>query len=182
MVATGPDSINVSWDPPPQQAQNGNITAYSLTCQPEDPAQAMLPITYPAPGSYNLRGFSPATTYNCSVFASTAGGSGPSALQTVTLLDDGETCMQWFIHNDWIIIFLLVPGPVEGLMFTKISTSVLQILWSSPESNPGRIQQYLVLVETRDGSVLQESVPGTQTTILIANLSEVYGFNNYMYD
>lgn len=91
IAATGPDSISVSWNPPPQQAWNGNITAYSLICQPEELVEATFPVSYPAPGSYSLRGFSPATTYNCSVFASTAGGSGPSALQTVTLLDDGET-------------------------------------------------------------------------------------------
>ena len=65
-----------------------------------------------------------------------------------------------------------VPGPVEGLMFTKISATVLQITWSSPESSRGRVQEYLVLVETSDASVARETVPGQQTTALIANLSE----------
>lgn len=90
-MATGPNSINISWNPPPLQAQNGNITAYSFICQPEELVQVTFPVPYLAPGSYTLSGFSPAMTYNCSVFASTAGGSGPSAIQAVTLLDDGET-------------------------------------------------------------------------------------------
>ena len=55
-------------------------------------------------------------------------------------------------------------------MFTKISASILQILWSRPESTSGRIRQYSVLVETRDGSVFQDNIPGAQTTVLIANL------------
>ena len=88
VVATGPVSISASWSPPPQEAQNGIITAYLFTCQPEELVSA-IPATFPAAGSYSLSGFSPATTYNCSVLATTAGGSGPPALQTVTLLDDG---------------------------------------------------------------------------------------------
>ena len=58
-------------------------------------------------------------------------------------------------------------------MFAKISASILQILWSRPqESTPGRIQQYLVSVETRAESVFQDSVPGQQNTVLISNLSK----------
>lgn len=89
MVAIGPDTIQASWDPPPQDARNGIILAYNLTCQPEVLTTA-LPTTYPAAGIYRLTGFSPATTYNCTIFASTAGGNGPPAIEVVTLLDDGN--------------------------------------------------------------------------------------------
>ena len=88
LFAMGPDSVGVSWDPPPLEAQNGNIIAYTLTCQPEELLEA-LPTTYPTAGNYSLSGFSPATTYNCTLYATSAGGSGPPALQTVTLFDDG---------------------------------------------------------------------------------------------
>lgn len=87
-MATGPESITVSWDPPPTEAQNGIIISYTLSCQPESMA-GNFPAMYSTAGNYSLDGFTPATTYNCSVFASTAGGTGPAALQTVTLLDDG---------------------------------------------------------------------------------------------
>lgn len=90
MIATGPVNVSVSWSPPPQEAQNGVITAYILTCQPEERVES-LPATYTTAGNYRLNGFSPATTYNCSVLATTASGSGPAAVQAVTLLDDGMT-------------------------------------------------------------------------------------------
>ena len=87
-MATGPESISVSWRPPPPESQNGIIIAYTLTCQPEEFVDA-LPATFLAAGNYSLSGFSPATTYNCSVHATTRGGSGPPALHIVTLFDDG---------------------------------------------------------------------------------------------
>lgn len=90
VVTTGSESISVSWGPPPPEAQNGIITSYNLSCQPEEDVFDSLQATYSTVGNYSLLGFRPATTYNCSVFASTAGGSGPEALQTVTLLDDGN--------------------------------------------------------------------------------------------
>ena len=89
-MATGADRIMVSWDPPPLETQNGVITTYSLTCQPEELLLANHSVSYSAPGAYLLTGFSPAQTYSCSVYASTASGHGPPAVQTVTLLDDGE--------------------------------------------------------------------------------------------
>ena len=87
IVALGPESVRVSWGPPPQEAQNGIIIAYTLTCQPEE--MMTLPMTYPAAGNYILNGFRPATSYNCTVLATTSGGSGPPALQTVTLPSGG---------------------------------------------------------------------------------------------
>lgn len=93
MVAEGPDTVGVSWGPPPREVHNGIIIAYTLTCQPAELlTEAALSANYSASaGNYSLlSGFSPATTYNCSVFATTAGGNGPSAHQAVTLLDDGK--------------------------------------------------------------------------------------------
>lgn len=89
-MATGPESVIASWDPPPPEDQNGIITLYNLTCQSEEYVAG----TFPVEGSYVLSGFRPATTYNCSVLAITAGGSGPPAVQIVTLLDDGKALDQ----------------------------------------------------------------------------------------
>ncbi len=89
ITATSSENITVSWDPPPRESQNGIIIAYTLTCQPQELATA-LPVTYSAAGNYSLSGFRPATSYNCTVFAATAGGNGPIAFQVVTLLDEGN--------------------------------------------------------------------------------------------
>ena len=87
--ALSPYNLQFSWNPPPVDAQNGVIIAYTLSCQPEE-ALTSLPVTYTSTGTYVLSGFSAATVYNCSVYAATAGGSGPSALQTIATLDDGN--------------------------------------------------------------------------------------------
>lgn len=64
-----------------------------------------------------------------------------------------------------------------GLTFTSISATVLQISWRDPEVTNGEIQSYFVLVETRAGAVLQESVPREQRTIVLPNLSKINFFH-----
>lgn len=66
----------------------------------------------------------------------------------------------------------IVPGPIVGLTFTKISATVLQISWNSPEVTNGDIQFYSVMVETRTDLVFQENVPGEQRTILVTSLGK----------
>ena len=39
-----------------------------------------------------MGGFTPATSYNCSIFASNSQGSGPATYMMVTTADDGEDC------------------------------------------------------------------------------------------
>lgn len=97
VIATSAENISISWDPPPREAQNGVIIAYTFICQPQELATAQ-PVTYSAPGDYSLSGFRPATSYNCSIFAATAGGNGPTAFQIVTLLDDGNYCYDLHTH------------------------------------------------------------------------------------
>ncbi len=171
-MATGPESVSASWGPPPLETQNGIITAYNLTCQPEGLVADLLAV-YPAAGNYSLSGFSPATTYNCTVFAVTAGGSGPPATQAVTLFDDGTKPPQASTHMSHMFTLIAVPGPVPVLLFTSISATVLQISWTSPEVTNGGIQLYSVLVKTRASSVFQANVPGEQRTVLVANLSKI---------
>ena len=91
VFATSPTSIQSYWSPPPEDDQNGVITSYVLTCQPEaESVPATFQMSYPTAGSYNVSGFSPTITYNCSVYAVTAAGRGPSTSHTVTMPDDGK--------------------------------------------------------------------------------------------
>ena len=46
-------------------------------------------MVFAAAGSYTLNGLSPATQYNCSVFASTSHGGGPTTTIEFTTPDDG---------------------------------------------------------------------------------------------
>ena len=89
--ATNPTSIQFDWSPPPETDQNGIITSYVLTCQSEaETMPAMFQMSYSTAGSYNISGFSSTITYNCSVYAITAAGSGPAASQIITMPDDGK--------------------------------------------------------------------------------------------
>ncbi len=91
IFAINPTSIQFDWSPPPEEDQNGIITSYVVICQPEaETVPAILQTSYPTAGSYNISGFSPTITYNCSVYAVTAAGSGPAASQTITMPDDGK--------------------------------------------------------------------------------------------
>ena len=93
--STSPYTLRFSWNPPPEETQNGVITTYTLTCEPEE-TLPNLPATYTTAGTYIIGGFNAATVYNCSVFAATAGGNGPPALQMITTPDDGTHLVSLF--------------------------------------------------------------------------------------
>ncbi len=87
----GPRTLTFSWDHPP--GLEANTCTYQLSC---DPQPVGFPKTYNS-NDFNESGveatesgFTPSTSYNCSVLVSSGGGDGPAAsLATVTTLDDG---------------------------------------------------------------------------------------------
>ena len=86
VIAMGPRSLEFSWSPPLAAQRNGVIIGYTLSCQPNSQD---LPATFSSAGRYNLPGFTPATQYSCSVYASTSGGNGPRTYRISTTLDEG---------------------------------------------------------------------------------------------
>ena len=83
---TGSRTVELSWSAPIEEDQNGVITSYYLSCEPELNG---LPAVLENPGSYPFTGLTPATEYNCIVYASTAVGDGPSMVTSFTTLEDG---------------------------------------------------------------------------------------------
>lgn len=75
------------WEEPEPHLQNGVILSYTITCDPspDDPLKSVSEA-----GSITVGGFSPLTTYNCSVSASNSAGSGPLAYYDVTTGDDSK--------------------------------------------------------------------------------------------
>ena len=106
--SVSPYTLSFFWNPPPEETQNGVITSYTLSCQPEQ-ALPSLPVTYTAAGTYVISGFSAATLYNCSVFAATAGGSGPPALQMITTDDDSNYSLSHSLKFNNIFHFICSP-------------------------------------------------------------------------
>ena len=69
--------MTFSWSPPAPTLRNGVITGYSLSCVAVAGGESSISMQYTAAGTFTLRGFTPATSYNCSIAASNSQGSGP---------------------------------------------------------------------------------------------------------
>ena len=94
--------MTFSWSPPGPTERNGIITGYFLSCVPVSGGGNSISMQYTAAGTFTLGGFTPATSYNCSISASNSQGSGPVAYVDVTTLDDGELYnMDGFLINDY---------------------------------------------------------------------------------
>ena len=79
--------LTFSWDPPSPDSRNGLITDYTIQCS--DYHETLIP---PDSSPYTASGFTPNTSYNCSIFASNADGNGPATYRLVNTLEAGE-CM-----------------------------------------------------------------------------------------
>ena len=84
-AVAGQRLVVFSWSPPPVTLRNGVITSYTLSCSP---SPSSLPRSPSQPGPLTVAGFSPDTSYSCSVVASNSVGSGPPANITLTTLQD----------------------------------------------------------------------------------------------
>ena len=86
MVTPEARHMTFSWAPPNAPERNGVITGYSLSCTPS--SISMQP--YTLAGTFRLEGFTPATTYNCSIFARNSIGNGPVVSMIIRTLEDGK--------------------------------------------------------------------------------------------
>ena len=95
-----PTMLHFSWDPPPDNKQNGNITSYSLSCNP-DPFGGVPKVFHQSSNiDVTLDGFKPATTYQCRVSAGTSAGYGPDGTIPIMTL---ESSMYDIIATiDWL--------------------------------------------------------------------------------
>ena len=85
--------MTFSWSPPAPTERNGVITGYSLSCVPVSGRGNTISMQYTAAGTFTLGGFTPATSYNCSISASNSQGSGPVSSMISTT---PEACKQLF--------------------------------------------------------------------------------------
>ena len=84
-AVAGQRQVNFSWSPPPVTQRNGVITSYTLSCSP---SPSSLPQSPSQSGTLTVAGFSPDTSYTCSLVASNSYGSGPAANTSFTTLED----------------------------------------------------------------------------------------------
>ena len=93
-------NMTFAWAPPNAAQRNGVITGYSLSCAPQT-GMGSITMQYTQAGTSTLEGFTPATVYSCSIFASNRQGDGPVASRTIPTRDDGKfpfsVCWCWFM-------------------------------------------------------------------------------------
>lgn len=58
-----------------------------------------------------------------------------------------------------------------GLNFTKISATIIQVIWRRPQITNGDILSYSIVVTTSTGPVSQTTISGDQNNVLVTNLS-----------
>ena len=89
-------NMTFSWSPPVPTLRNGVITGYSLSCVPETGGGNSITMQYTAAGTFTLGGFTPATSYNCSISARNSQGSGLATYLINTTL---EACKWEYLHR-----------------------------------------------------------------------------------
>ena len=87
VVTPGARNFTFSWSLPAPTLRNGVITGYSLSCVPETGQGNNITMQYTAAGTFTLGGFTPVTSYNCSISANNSQGSGPFSSMISTTLE-----------------------------------------------------------------------------------------------
>ena len=92
MVNATSTTIILSWQPPPVEDQNGDITGYILNVTLPDTGETQEVLTEST--NYILDPVMPHTHYTAAVAAQTSAGRGPfSAIVSVHTLEDGNTIL-----------------------------------------------------------------------------------------
>ena len=84
-AAVGEREVTFSWSP---SSGSVSIIGYIVTCTP---SPATLPQYFSQSGAHRVSGFSPQTSYNCSVAAYTSQTVGPSATVMFTTEEDSKS-------------------------------------------------------------------------------------------
>ena len=87
IVTPGARNMTFSWSAPAPTLCNGVISGYFLSCVPVTGGENSISMQYTAAGTFTLGGFTPATSYNCSISASNSQGSGPVTYLINTTLE-----------------------------------------------------------------------------------------------
>ena len=119
VAAPGERQVTFSWSPPPVALRNGVITSYTLSCSP---SPSSLPQSPSQPDPLTVAGFSPDTSYSCSVVASNSRGSGPPANISFTTQQDCETVYYKLLIIVYHMFFSFIPDVYFQLRLIGIFT------------------------------------------------------------
>ena len=91
VTASGSRALQLSWDPPEEDKQNGEITGYQVECNGT--------MSSTVSGSITIENLTTFTSYDCSVSASNVAGNGPKAYITGTTAEEGKQSISFYILN-----------------------------------------------------------------------------------
>ena len=97
VTASGSRALQLSWDPPEEDKQNGEITGYQVewsSAASSNVETVSGGITY-----ITIENLTPFTSYECSVSASNVAGNGPKAYITGTTAEEGKQSSLFNILN-----------------------------------------------------------------------------------
>ncbi|TMS15293.1 Protein sidekick-2 [Larimichthys crocea] len=123
--------LDVMWDPPPLDAQNGDIQGYKIyfwEFQLQNETERLRTLFLPELGVKlkNLTGY---TTYMISVAAFNAAGDGPRSLSTRGRTQQAAPSAPSFIH------------------FSELTTTSVNVSWGEPKQANGIIEGYRLVYE-----------------------------------
>uniref|UniRef100_A0A8C4HXZ3 Sidekick cell adhesion molecule 2a n=1 Tax=Dicentrarchus labrax TaxID=13489 RepID=A0A8C4HXZ3_DICLA len=123
--------LDVTWDPPPLDAQNGDIQGYKIyfwEFQLQNETERLRTLFLPELGVKlkNLTGY---TTYMMSVAAFNAAGDGPRSLPTRGRTQQAAPSAPSFIH------------------FSELTTTSVNVSWGEPKQANGIIEGYRLVYE-----------------------------------
>ena len=94
VTASGFRALQLSWDPPEEDKQNGEITGYHVECN-----GTMSPTVSGGIASITVENLTPFKSYECSVSALNVAGNGPKASITGTTAEEGKQSISFYILN-----------------------------------------------------------------------------------
>uniref|UniRef100_A0A803TTI8 Sidekick cell adhesion molecule 1 n=1 Tax=Anolis carolinensis TaxID=28377 RepID=A0A803TTI8_ANOCA len=129
--ALSASQLEVTWDPPPVDSQNGNIQGYKVYYWEEDSRNETekVKVLFLPETSVRLKNLTSYSKYLVCISAFNAAGDGPKSSP-----GQGRT------HQ-------AAPGPPSFLAFSEITCSTLNVSWGEPVAANGILQGYRVIYE-----------------------------------
>jgi hypothetical protein len=153
-VALSSTTISLSWNPPPEEHQNGQIDFYIVLCW-DGYSGSLFQHQTPSTNK-TIYGLRPFYTYNCNVSAFTVELGPFSASTNITTLEDAPF------------------GPPRNLVVTDQSTDSVSLSWSAPipAHENGIIRHYIIKVFPIDSpsSGFSQKTPSFSTTYTVFGL------------
>ena len=123
----GEREVTFSWSLLPVTQHRGYLTNYTLSCSP---SPSSLPQSPSQSGPLTVTGFSPDTSYSCSVVANNGLGSGPPSTTTFTTLPDCMWGSGILLLLEVYTVYFILTDVTFQLRFKEILSSCREfVVW-----------------------------------------------------